>query len=611
MDKRKLQHFIKASNEDFADAHEPVNDGVKKVPNANDIAQQVGRSGEGGESDITKQGEATIIEEQADDEDAGTEMTEQVTTDNDANDIVEETETTETETPVEDEPELAHDDVKSVETDEKIVTKEKEALEAFVPIIRRAELIGYTKRQTQELGQAIRTIRAKSGIRGPVTVSAESIHESIDAADAHLVKLAKKRKYLQYRVSVENLVEPVVNPQNEAPLAHEGATPLPAAQGLAVTEAELGPVVDTVIEEQASQDLLNEIGQLQAAGVAIEGYTQLIRENKGRLSKQTAAIIHAGLEHIDNVCKLRKRSTGLENFDTTPRMAMESTDIDETSLGQRARDIGAKILNLLVQLIDQFSIYTQKFTGGIAPLIKQANELEASLRSLKGELPAVTLSSAPAVLFEGNAFVGDKLTPEERDAPKTIANNRKLIMGRVIGPLVAALKNKASEEMVNEIRMISDKLVGEFGEKVISIPGGAGVVLRGASIELDKTISNRTGMYKAEDHTNFDVSAIDSNLAANNVKEIAKYLDSLDDTATATEMNSMGRKVKDAVITMRRMSKDVDEDILQRVQHNVTIAIMNVFSPTNYFKFLGDLAAIQKGRLVYYTGRLKGSSNEM
>ncbi|WP_141031833.1 hypothetical protein, partial [Escherichia coli] len=66
MDIKRLQQFITLSNEDFADAHEPVNDGVKEVPDADESAKMVTSSAGSGESDLTTQGEGKVIPEKPD-----------------------------------------------------------------------------------------------------------------------------------------------------------------------------------------------------------------------------------------------------------------------------------------------------------------------------------------------------------------------------------------------------------------------------------------------------------------------------------------------------------------------------------------------------------------
>lgn len=585
----KLKHFIKASNEDFADAHEPVNDGVKAVPTAKDIAAQVGRKGGDGSTDITSQGEATIIEEKVDDEDTGTEMTEQVTTDTDANDIVEETETTETESPAEDEPELAHDDVKEVETDEKVTAKEKESLEAFVPLLKRTELIGYSKRQTETLSKSIRTIRAKAGLKGPVTVSTESIHEAIGIAETHLVKLARKRKFLSQRVSVENVTE-VVAPINEEPLAHEGAVPLSATQGVAITDAELGPVVDTVVEQQAAQDVMNQIGQLQNAGVAIERFVQLLRDNKGRVSKQTAAIIHAGLEHIDTTCNLRRRATGLENFDTTPRMAMESTDVDEKSLGSRAAEIGAKILKLLQELWDRAANMYEKYMSGLAMIENNAEQLLESLKTNKATkaISQFELSQTRSVMFKNGEFVGLDVTREEEAVVKDMEATAKRILGKGVGPVAAALKNGDMGDAMDIITTL------ESGNTSISLPGGCSYSRDGITVSYFEDKES-----DFPDEVTVETTRTPELVRATN--SILKYVNILTQNETMSVLRKSNRELAKGIGELRKIAKsndDFDETVFQSMQNTLVEGLVTPFDLPKYVSIVGKLANMISPRLA-------------
>lgn len=599
----KLQHFIKASQEDFADAHEPVNDGVKKVPNADDIARQVGRSGGDGSADITKQGEANIVEEKPDDEETETEMTEQVASDNDANDIVEESETTEVEETVEDEPELAHDTVKAVETDEKVTTEEKEALEAFVPLVRRAELIGYTKRQTEGLRKSIGTIRAKAGLKGAFTISAESINESIGLAEDHLVKLARKRKFLTRKVSLENIVEPVISPMNEVPLAHPDSEPLSVEEGLAITEAELGPVVDTVIEQQAMQDTLSTIGQLQAGAVALEQYVALLRKNKGRVTKQTAAIIHAGLEHIDTTCGLRVRSTGLENFDTTPRMAMESTDVDEKSLLDRAGEIGAKILKWLQELMTQANITWEKFSGGISRVQNEMAAVKERLDAIKtSEGGSMKLSGVTsAIMFLDGGFIGTVLTQNEVMAEKEINRVVKAVRSKVSDPIAAALKaGPADEEMFDKVEsIVSTHDTPANQARTIELPGGFSIFAMDSGFSV-----GLSGMREERESSNQNDATVELDLPVlkRSLNQIYEYTMGLGNDEELKLILQANKNVEKALIELRKASKgpDFDETLYQRIQNVAAHATNKFFDIDKYFRVMNTLARIQGGRVKVY-----------
>lgn len=599
MDIKRLKQFITLSNEDFADSHEPVNDGVKTVPDANDIAKMVGRSG--GDADLTTQGEGKVIPEEPDTDDTDTEHTESDVDEGtgpggQATDQPE----VETESPVEDEPELAHDDVKAVDVDEKVTAKEKESLEAFVPKIKRSELIGYSTRDVKALTNSIGRIRAKAGIRGAFTVSAESINETIVLAETHLSKLGRKRAFLKQRdlrVAKENFVPVEEAVITEAPLAHPGAVPLPAAVGVAMTEAELQPFQEFEQGQQTIVDTLSNIQHLEEAAVAVEQFTQLLRENKGRVSKQAAAIIHTSLEHIDQVCGLRMRSTGLESFDTTPKHALESVDVNESTLGSRAREIGAKILNWLIKMMETVETLTLQFSEGISRTKGRFNNIREQLAG-GGVLPEITLTKIPSQLFMDGDFVGDKLTIEEGVIPKALKKNRTDISNKLAGPMLSILKSgPASDEMASSIEELVH--TNFSGHVKMALPGGA--FLEADGIKLNYIDHDKQRDVPQEDIT---VPTIAASNVLREVERIITYLDNLNDISTGLAMLDTQNQLKTAILDLRRRSKDVDEGTFQKVQTAVMAIVREAFHQRLYFRVLGQLANAQNARATYLTNRL-------
>lgn len=614
MDIKNLQKFIKLSQEDFADAHEPVNDGVKDTPNAADIAAMVGRKGgEDGAADITKQGEPKVIPEEKEEETSKSEMTTVVESNAEtprdkapaapaAKETTEsETETeTETETPVKDEPELAHDDVKTVETDEKVTAKEKESLEAFVPFIKRSELIGYSKRDTEALTKSIGRVRAKAGVRGAFTVSAESIQETITLAETHLGKLSRKKKFLKQRdlrISKENFVPGSVEVEevlNQQPLVHPGAAPLPQAVAEGITLQELSPVIDTVIEDQVITDTYQQIEVLQESAVAVEAFTQLLRENKGRVSKQAAAIIHTALEHIDLTCSLRARATGLENFDTSPRAALEDAEVNEKTLSNRAAEIGAKILKFLKMLWDKAEDLYTKFTAGISKL---QNDTEAFITKCKGNIvqsdsTQFTLEKTDAKMFIGTEFVGTKISKEEQGTVTDLLQTAKRVLGVGVGPLVAAVKSGGlDDETYSNVERIFKAL--EQGDKTHDLPGGHKYVRNGITtkIELDDSRDYPDSV---------DIRLMSVNELRKSGEDLKKYLDVLGSSDAMDVLRKANRDLTKGVGEFRSAVKggeNFDEQGFQGFQQEVIDKLIKPFDLPNYVSMITTLARMVGPRL--------------
>lgn len=591
MDISRLKKFITLSNEDFADAHEPVNDGIKEVPTADDIAREVGRSSEG---DVSTAGPAKVIPEQPDVEEesdtpASTTAPAETTTGSaepaGQTEQIKPSESGDDASP-DDEPTLAHDNLKQVDADEDVTASDKTSLENFLPKVRRSELIGYSKRDTENLTKSIARLRRRAGVTGGFSVSNESINEAIGYADAHLVKLAKKRKFLEHKVSIESLDE-VVSPLNEAPLVHPGAAPLPVAQGLAITEAELGPVIDTVVEEQALADTYAKIEVLERAGVAIENLTDLLRENKGRVSKQTAAIIHVALEHIDNTCGLRVRTTGLENYDASPKAAMESADVDEKSLGKRAADIGAKIIKFLKSLWEKAKEMLSKFNAGAVILKNKLDELDERLGSMKGQ-PSnerFTLEQTRKEMFIGTEFVGYGVTRVESDCVVDMLKAANYLTTYGYGPMHAALNH--GDDLDDALDRVSDKLRA-FGKAEFELPGNWMYQREGMLVRFTE---EGDGVFPQR----VEVDVLSVPEMKRNVKELKAYLDRLQDDNVSGAFDK-GAKMLMGSFGSKHLSdskkEGFDEQAFQKAQNRIVSEVIKPFDYVKYANICNKLASM-------------------
>ncbi|ARV76770.1 virion structural protein [Pseudomonas phage Phabio] len=475
MDIKRLQQFITLSNEDFADAHEPVNDGVKEVPDADDIAKMVTRSGGSGESDLTTQGEGKVIPEKPDTDEV-VEKKEETTT----------TETTEeTETPAKAPPFEKKEETSETTTDLEEETEKK---------------------------------------------------DPTDEADEEIKKASE--------------------------------------------------TVET----------------LQHSRVAVEQYIELLRGNK-RISKQAAAVIQVGLEHIDTTCELKVRAFGLESFDTTPKSAMESADVNENSLLSRAGEIGAKILRWLEKIIEHLEVFFQKYRAGLTETQKNVEGVIELIKPLDS-LRAVELRNVSKYLYIGDEFVGDQLTRDEKLVPDIIKTNRAYISSRLFGPLMAIINgNQANEDTLEDLKQLRLNIYKEGGNKVL-LPGGAALEVDGG-IKIDYNELHDQGYEhtKTSGAKRLDVPEMPSGEAIRNLQEILKYLDQLDDTGTAQRMVNEGYKIKEAVIKLRKRSKDVDEVLFQNIQREIEYFVMGAFSPVGYYRVLGDLGKAQEARVRYYRDR--------
>lgn len=605
MDIEKLKHFISISNEDFADAHEPVNDGVKTPPNAADIAAMI-KPPQGKEADITTSGEAKIIP--AVDDDTEMDAEKKPAFDTPAEETPEQKQPEEV-AEVEDEPSLAHDTVKEVKTDTAVVTKEKEALEAFVPLIRRAEIIGYTKRDKEALSNSIRRIRLKAGVKGTFTVSSESINEAIALSNEHLTRLKRKYDYLtarQKQVTVEEfdgmpsgspIVEEIVT---EQPLAHPGAVPLDPATAQELTLAELQPVIDTVIEDQVMTETLNDIDQHERSLVAIEQFVGLLRENKGRVSKQTAAIIHNTLTHIDVTCNLRARSTGLEGFDTTPKAALESTEVDEKSLMKRAGEIGAKIIAFLKKLYAKAREWWDKLNMALKKANVVAEEVKDKISTVKGDGDEnLKLSPVPTKLFRKGHFVGFAVDQSEIDVLNAMHREVKRHLEKVIRPMIDILVYKAPPDSILDKLNAFKESLGDY-KNTASIALAGGYIYKQEGWKITITDDDDSG---APEGDTFEVELPGKNYMSRFIEGVIKHGKTLGNSATPDIFKEIDEVVTKGVVQLRRNAVgnlEGDEDKYQAIQKIVTDELAGAFNFNTYNSVVKVLTVIHSQRVAVY-----------
>lgn len=609
-------------NEDFADAHEPLNDGVKAVPNAQTVAASV-KTGDVGK-DINTQGPAKVIPEKEDtDDETKTEHNvvkesaekSKPRSDSSGSTVTEteggeksETKPGDAVTPTEDEAQpLEHNSEKEAKQDLDKTTIATKGLEAYGRNARRFDIIGHPKVKAAEVGKMIGYIHRRSGVKGDVTVSAESIDNAIALGLNRIAKLEREVQLLCVKASNENIADSMGIPNEQidviqeavvtaAPTEH-GAPPMDPVAAAALTEAELDPLDVPILEINRVQETID---SLEQSATALEQYVSIIRSTP-RISKQAAAVLHAGLEHIDRVCELKVRSTGMESYLTTPRAAMEATEINERSLTDRAAEIGSKILNWILKMIEMVEVYVMRYTQGIASSEKWVKELQTAANSLKDGLPETTLAQAPSGLFLNGEFIGNEISEEEREVPDLVKRNRADIMNQMLRPLLAILNSgPASKEMADRIRELKDSSGMQDGERAIKLPGEMELVADGINLRVTEISSD-----KKADRKDFHIDAMSQAELKKNLNGIAKYLDQLNATATGVEMNSAGSKLRSAIISLRHKSKGGDEMDFQAVQSTVQEIIRDAFHPRVLFgSVLHKLAVTQKLRVNYYSKRM-------
>lgn len=598
------------SQEDFADAHEPLNDGIKDVPNAQTVAASV-KTGDVGK-DTTSQGPAKVVPEKPDTDDetktehnvvkesaeksgggsAPTASKAPAPKDSGSGDESPakpaESEKPDEEAEEKSEP-LEHQTEKSAKDELEKTEKAKEALEAYAPKAKRFDIIGHPSRQAEQIGKAVGYVQRRSGNKGAVTVSAESIDNAIVLSQTRIAKLEREVRILSKRkVSNEDIADSmgIDNPAlveeiavTEAPTEH-GAPPMDPAAAAALTEAELNPLDVPMLEIQKVQET---IGVLEAGAAAVEQYRQIALANP-RMSKQAAAFLNSGLEHIDLVCSLKARSTGLETYLTTPRAAMEEAEaISEKSFSDRAGEIGAKILRWIKDLLDKAAGWWNEFSTGLTRLKDRIDDLEKSNFTDK----EIHLRPAPDALFIEGDFVGDNLTPDERALPSKIDEHYKKLTQQVTRRISTLLNQAGTENLAEEISNVMQAMrqaSGTFAE----LPGKHYIGSEDGRLTLTE------GHPDAPEE--FTVTEGEMN-PKRILKEMSASIAKLIEIRTPENLNAAGGDISKALIKFRKgAGKDLDEAEFQKVQQAVVDNSIKLFDVTGFFDILRHVGSLYHAR---------------
>jgi hypothetical protein len=614
------------SKEDFADAHEPVNDGVKDVPNAQTIAASVKSADTG--TDTNNAGPAKVIPEKEDTDDAtekqfdtvgekttkgdsgtapaksdaGAEDTQTDSTDGatKAPPFVkkDEAEITESEgnpsKPV-DAP-LEHETKEAAEDEQKKTEKVTESLESYAQHAPRFDIVGYPNADREKLTQRMNWLARRTGNATNVTISTESITKLAEAGRARVQHLAKQvERHEQRKVSAENYEAVVDQAVAGLPTEH-GSEPLPAEVAEAITEREIMPLdVDTtgIIQVQDAIQTLHE-GQ-----VALEKHLAIIRGTK-RISKQAAAVLQAGLEHIDQVCGLKVRATGLEGYDTSPKAAMEDAEVNEKSLLDRAGEIGAKILQFLRELSAKAKVMWQKYESGVASVQTKMVAVKKEVDALKGTPTSQSLDvtqTSDAFMFIGKEFVGDAVSDEEMLVSFELGKIMNTIQKEISGPVLAILRNgSVDEETLEKIHEVLDNHELDVGNgKETELPGGYTFKVMGPAFSIEKGQPARSTKVPVADMT-------DPGQLKRNFAEIYKFTGKLADADQIDVFVTINEKLTQELISLRKRAQRgmFDEELYQRIQSTAAHITDRYFNLSKYFEVMGVLAKAQASRAKVY-----------
>lgn len=594
------------SKEDFADSHEPVNDGVKKVPTAADIAASVG-SGEGG-TDTSNAGPAKIIPEKEEtgdktekqfdtvaetaekggsdkgtppakpDTDNGAPPAKPADTDKDESDTKppfppkkDEAATTDEEKPEPVDAPLEHETKEAAEDEQKKTDTVTKSLENYSLHASRFDVVGYPKVERGRIQKRMNWLARRTDQPVNQTISAESISHMVDVGRQRGIALGNQVKvHAQRKAALESIGDIPYTPTPEVP-AETSIDNLDVDLGAGLAEREVDPLDVGIIGINQVAETLE---VLENAQVAVEKHIAILR-NAPFISQQAAAVLQAGLEHIDRVCGLKVRATGLEGYDTSPRSAMAKADISIESLNTRAADIGAKILKWIAQILEQASTQWHKYQAGLTGMLSDARKVKDQIDGLKGNPGKDTLTlKTNSNMYMGSEFVGNTVHPNVMAAPKFLKTQYGDLRNDLAGDFTTILNSGDGDTLERLKQVGADQAESTTAE--LELPGGVTLVRKGLTIETQR----------GEEPAHPGAVEVELNRVEmrRQIANSIKCLEQLGDGGTLAIIKGAQESIGKVLIAFRKgAGKDLEETERQQIQSYVIGEASKTFSVTSYF----------------------------
>lgn len=579
------------SKEDFADSHEPVNDGVKEVPNAQTIAASTKTADTG--TDTNNAGPAKIIPEKEETGDATEKQFDTVSESKEkpaaaSTPPAKPVEAKEPAGTTEDTPDaeaapkpvdapLEHETKEAAEDEQKKTETVTKSLESYSVHAARFDVVGYPKTERTKIQQRMNWLARRTDQPLNMNISVESISQMVAVGQARATALSHQVElHTQRKIALESIGDiPFISEAISEPVADSSIDNLAVDLADGITEREIDPL-DVGI--QNIDKVAETLEVLQSSQVALEKHMQIIK-SAPYISQQAAAVLQAGLEHIDQVCGLKIRATGLEGYDTTPTSAMRKATISVESLNARAADIGAKIMAWIAKMLEIASVQWQKYHAGLTTMTSEARKVKEQIDGLKGapSKDSLTLKTMGSMYLD-NEFVGDKLHENVKRAPKFLKDQYAHLRNDFSSELIRVL-NGGGDDILDQLKQID---LSSGGDNNLELPGGNTLGREGNAVVFTH--------HDEPKHPGAVEVSLDRTAMRRQLAECIKFLEDLGKKDTLDLIKGAQESVSKALIAFRKAGgKDLEESERQEIQTYVIGEVSKAFSVTAYFRTVGFL----------------------
>ncbi|BEG72736.1 hypothetical protein RVBP21_3640 [Pseudomonas phage BRkr] len=408
-----------------------------------------------------------------------------------------------------------------------------------------------------------------------------TVHEQVEAHEAAanpIEEIEESETQEEEKPSTENV--------DGEPLAH----PVEEDKPVEVMEpSDVGMCEETMLAHDRIGQVANSIDQLHTAQTALEAYHDVVKT--GRVSKQSAAVLHKGLVHIDRTFNLKVKATGLEAFDTTPRSAMESVDIDGETITGRMKQIGGavykKIQELLAKLIEYIKNFDLKRKQSEAKVDKLLSQISDVPRNAIPENEKIKVSKAK-FFYAGGKFVGTDTSAEVAVIDLAVSAAMAMQSNVVfLGQQLA--KMEATSDGVNEFRNVIETRLSQNRDHVEKdLPGGGKIIREGHALILERG---------EDEHAGEELDALSRTDIEKALKSLQKFYQNAGKSDRISRIVDSARTKSQEAIKAARTGGD--ERYVQELQQLYVTAVADMIKEMNLQMVTALVTYTSSGKAMY------------